>query len=286
MRIAAKCPACLLNRVYLECKIATKDQGKIEKAVGEALKILSEEYEKKGINALIATKIHRRVYEVLGVEDPYKPLKDRANAVAKENLPFVENFISKLSDKFYGAVVASIIGNAFDYGVLDHKVEEGNFRTYFLKMFAKGLAIDNTKEIKDLSKGRVVYVTDNAGEIFFDYLLIREIKKISERVSVVVRGKPILSDATIEDARLAGIDKVADEILPNRGEIGIDEELLPEETKSRIEEADIIVAKGMANYECLSESRWESVAFLLTAKCEPVARDIGVSVGSMVAMLK
>ena len=286
MRIAAKCPACLLNRVYLECKIATSDQRKIEEAVGEALKILSEEYERKGINALIATKIHRRVYEVLGVEDPYKPLKERANSVAKKNLPFVEDFISKLSDRFYGAVVASIIGNAFDYGVLDHKVEERNFREYFLKMFARGLEIDHTKEIRELCEGKVVYITDNAGEIFFDYLLIREMRKIAERISVVVRGKPILSDATVEDAKLAGIDKVADEILPNGGEIGIDESILPGETKVRIEEADLIVAKGMANYECLSESRFENVAFLLTAKCEPVAKDIGVSVGSMVAMLK
>ncbi len=286
MKISAKCPACLLNRVYMECSIATSDYAKIEEAVGEALKILTKEYEKKGVNALIATKIHRRVYEILGIKDPYKPLKDRANEVAKRNLPFVESFISKLADRFYGSVVASIIGNAFDYGVLGHRVAEEDFRSYFLRMFAKGLEIDDTKEIKKLCRGKVVYVTDNAGEIFFDTLLVKEVKRISERVSVVVRGEPILSDATLEDARLSGMDKIADEILTNGGEIGIDLELIPEDTKERIEEADVIIAKGMANYECLSESDLNNVAFLLTAKCEPVARDIGVEVGSMVAMLK
>ena len=102
-----------------------------------------------------------------------------------------------------------------------------------------------------------------------------------------MRGKPVLSDATVEDARLAGIHEVADEILTNgEGAIGIIDEELPDVTRERMESADVIIAKGMANYECLSESRYRSTAFLLKAKCEPVARDIGVNVGDMVAMLR
>jgi len=118
-------------------------------------------------------------------------------------------------------------------------------------------------------------------------IFMEEIKKLSERLTVVVRGKPILSDATVEDAKLAGVDKIADEILTNgEGAIGIIEEELPSETLERLENADVIISKGMANYECLSESRFKPIAFLLTAKCEPVANDIGVSVGDMVAMLR
>ncbi|RLI75375.1 hypothetical protein DRP05_14900, partial [Archaeoglobales archaeon] len=91
----------------------------------------------------------------------------------------------------------------------------------------------------------------------------------------------------IEDAKLAGVDKIADEVLTNgKGAIGVIEEELPQITLERLENADIIIAKGMANYESLSESRFKPIAFLLTAKCEPVAKDIGVKVGDMVAMLK
>jgi len=286
MRMSARCPACLLNRIYEECKLVTDDKRKIEKIIEKSLEMLLEEFRKKEINAVASTKIHRVVYRMLENDDPYRVLKERANKAALSVLPIVRRIIGK-GDAFRNAVIASIIGNSFDYGVMGHEVRDEDFESYFLKEFEKGLAIDDVDEIRELCRGRVVYITDNAGEIVFDRLLVEEIKKIGGRVSVVVRGRPILSDATIEDAKLVGMDEVADEILTNgKGAIGIIEEELPEETRERIESADVIIAKGMANYECLSESDYDNIAFLLKAKCEPIAEDIGVEVGDMVAMLR
>jgi len=287
MKISPQCPACLLNRVYMESSIATSDEEKIHRAVEEAIKILARRYPERGINAVIATEMHRKVYEILGVEDPYKKLKDRANEVALQFLPTVKKFIEMEGDAFRAAAIAAIIGNTFDYGVMGHEVAEDGFMEYFEKQYSKGLAVDDTADIRELSSGKVVYLTDNAGEIVFDTLLMKEIKKTCERLSVVVRGKPILSDATLSDAKLAGVDRIADEVLTNgEGAIGIIEEELPSETLERLECADIVIAKGMANYECLSDGRFKPIAFLLTAKCEPVANDIGVDVGDMVAMLR
>jgi len=286
MKISPRCPACLLNRVYMESSMATSDEEKIHRAVEEAIKVLARRYPERGINAVIATEMHRKVYEVLGVEDPYKKLKDRANEIALQFLPAVKEFIEKEDDIFRAAAIAAIIGNTFDYGVMGHEVAEDGFMEFFKKQYSKGLAIDHTADIRELCSGKVVYLTDNAGEIVFDTLFMKEIKRVCERLSVVVRGKPILSDATLSDAKLAGVDKIADEVLTNgEGAIGIIEEELPAETLERLESADIIVAKGMANYECLSNGRFKPIAFLLTAKCEPVANDIGIDVGDMVAML-
>jgi len=287
MRMSPKCPICLLNRAYMECKMVTDDYNIIRKAIGEALKILTDGYLKNDINSHVATRMHRKVYEVLGVEDPYKKLKEKATEVAMKFLPTIENIIERYDDKFKASAIASIIANTFDYGVLDHKVADDNFLEFFKSQFNRKLAIDDLDEIKELCKGNVVYLTDNCGEIVIDTLFMREIKKICDRLTVVVRGKPILSDATYEDAIKAGVDKIADEILTNGlGAIGIIEEELPNETLERLENATIIIAKGMANYESLSESKFKPVAYLLTAKCEPVAMDIGVNVGDMVAMLK
>jgi len=287
MRMAPKCPICLLNRAYMECKMVTDDYNIIRKAIGEALKILTDGYLKNDINSHVATRMHRKVYEVLGVEDPYKKLKEKATEVAMKFLPTIENIIERYDDRFKASAIASIIANTFDYGVLDHKVADDNFLEFFKSQFNRKLAIDDLDEIKELCKGNVVYLTDNCGEIVIDTLFMREIKKICDRLTVVVRGKPILSDATYEDAIKAGVDKIADEILTNGlGAIGIIEEELPSETLERLENATIIIAKGMANYESLSESKFKPVAYLLTAKCEPVAMDIGVNVGDMVAMLK
>lgn len=279
------CPSCLLNRVYYEARLVTDDDEIIRRCVDEALKMLAENFSKRPINAHLATRIHRRVYEILNCEDPYKKVKEKANEVAKRFLPEAEKIVEKSEDKFKTSLIASIIGNTFDYGVLGHKVSE-EIRDYFMSMIKKGLKIDHTDRIKELCKGNVVYLTDNAGEIFFDTLFMREIKKTCKRLTVVVRGRPVLSDATLEDALLAGVDKIADEILTNgKGAIGIILEELPDETLKRLESADIIIAKGMANYECLSEAEFKPIAFLLTAKCEPVAKDIGVKVEDMVAMV-
>jgi len=267
--------------------MVTDDYNIIRKAIGEALKILTEGFLKNDINSHVATRMHRKVYEVLGVEDPYKKLKEKATEVAMKFLPTIENIIERYDDKFKASAIASIIANTFDYGVLDHKVADDNFLEFFKSQFNRKLAIDDLDEIKELCKGTVVYLTDNCGEIVIDTLFMKEIKKICDRLTVVVRGKPILSDATYEDAIKAGVDKIADEILTNGlGAIGIIEEELPSETLERLENATIIIAKGMANYESLSESKFKPVAYLLTAKCEPVAMDIGVNVGDMVAMLK
>ena len=284
MNIAPKCPSCLLNRVYMEAKLSTDDYEKIDKAVEEALKIIAEEYPKKGINAVIATRMHLRVYEVLGDEDPYRELKAQANRITMQNLPEIRKMVGNSEDRFKAAAKASIIANTFDYGGMGHEVSD-DFLNFFRDKFNEELKIDDLDLIRKRCRGKVVYLTDNCGEIVVDKLFMEEIKKICERLTVVVRGRPIISDATREDAIFAGIHEIADEILTNGDAIGVIESELPEETKKRIYEADVIIAKGMANYECLSDSDWP-LAFLLTAKCEPVAKSIGVEVGDMVAWFK
>ncbi|NOY11963.1 MAG: DUF89 family protein [Archaeoglobi archaeon] len=286
MRMSAKCPACLLNRIYQECRMVSDDEEKIGRIIERAMEMILEEFRRREVNAIASTRVHRMVYRMLDNDDPYRELKRRANEETARILPLARRYVER-GDRFRNAVVASIIGNSFDYGVLGHEVNDSNFREYFEREFRRGLAIDDVDEIRHLCRGRVVYLADNAGEIVLDRLLVEEIKRLGGRVSFVVRGRPVLSDATIEDARFAGIDEVADEILTNgQGAIGIIEEELPEDTRERMESADIIISKGMANYECLSEGSFDSIAFLLKAKCEPVARDVGVRVGDMVAMLR
>ncbi|MDI9642898.1 MAG: DUF89 domain-containing protein [Archaeoglobales archaeon] len=282
MKIHPICPSCLLNRVYYEAKLLTDDKKWISKCVSEALKILNEEYPNSPVNAHLATKIHRRVYEILGSEDPYWELKKRANENSARVSEIAERIVMESEDPFRIAVKSAIVGNEFDFGVLGHKIAE-NFEEYFRKRLNEPLAIDDVDQIPRLA-GNVVYLTDNAGEIFFDRILMKQLKKFCKRLTVVVRGKPILNDATLEDAKIAGIDRIADEILTNgKGAIGIILEELPEETLSRLSEADLIIAKGMANYECLSEAEFKPIAFLLMAKCEPIAEDLGVKRGEMVA---
>ena len=107
---------------------------------------------------------------------------------------------------------------------------------------------------------------------------------------MVVRGGPIINDATLEDAYTAEIDSVCDELMTNTdgiAELGYNPALAPENLRSAIENATIIIAKGMANYESLTEIKGlPPVAYCMTVKCVPIADSIGVPKGSRIAMLK
>lgn len=161
------------------------------------------------------------------------------------------------------------------------------FPGMFRDLVAEGIGSDDTPKLKELVEGSdtVLYAFDNCGESVLDKLLIREIRSMGKRVVGVVRGVPILNDVTLEDAERICLE--CDRIVttgafaigfPGRiSDRGLDEEL---------GNAGVMIAKGMANYESLSE--WDPgvpVAFLLRAKCAPVAESLGVPVGTNVVRI-
>ena len=140
----------------------------------------------------------------------------------------------------------------------------------------------------DLSQ-RVVYLTDNCGEIVFDRLLAGFLKARGSHVTVAVRDAPILNDATMEDALALGFDRIADCLTTTGGgaEIGLDMAKMPADLAKAIDECTIIISKGMANYESLSEYRnLPPVAYLMCVKCEMIAGDTGIARDSKIAMLR
>jgi hypothetical protein len=117
---------------------------------------------------------------------------------------------------------------------------------------------------------------DNCGEIVFDRLLVNELKSMGVRVVGVVKGEPILTDVTEADLRTTGMDKVFDVCLTTGSfAIGIDTDLIGEELGLELDQADLIISKGMANFESLSDKKYPRVAYLMRTKCRPVAEAIG-----------
>ena len=135
-----------------------------------------------------------------------------------------------------------------------------------------------SKEILSKSKNVIIF-TDNCGEIVLDKILCRELKKFNSNLhlTLVVKGEPILSDATMEDAKSLGFDEVVDEILTTGCyAVGVDFEKLPENVKHHLENSDIILCKGMANYEAFSETDYKPIAYLLRTKCTAIANSMGL----------
>jgi damage-control phosphatase, subfamily I len=284
MKVFPECIPCLTSRVLYEAKLSTNDvktQLKAEEAAAKAM--CSTGFE--GPIALLSTDVHRAVYRVLGNDDPYREVKRLANETAVKLLPTVRSNIQMSRDPFRSAVIAAIIGNTFDFGVLGFDVATDDFEKEVATIYRHGLDIDDTDAIKALIED-VVYIADNVGEIVYDGLLIEQLRKLGGHVTLVVRGGYILTDATMEDVWEFGLDKVADRVLTTGSNaIGINIDEISTELSEILPQASLIIAKGMANYEMLSEYPFKPVAYLMRVKCAPVAESVGAQVGDFIAKL-
>ncbi len=285
MKIHPRCAPCLLSRVQFEAELSTGDVALQKKAVLAGIEVLRE-YLVDGAPAThLSTKIHREAYRVLGDSDPYRKKKQQSNAAAKKILPLARDFVSQ-EDSFRRAVLASIVGNSFDFGVLGFDADKEIAREAMLGQFERGLDVDDTERMKALLDN-VVYLADNCGEIIFDTLLFEEIKKLGGKITLVVRGAPILNDVTMNEVKELTIDRMVDRVLTTGSNaIGLCLKEAPPELVKALGNATLIISKGMANYETMSEYDFKPIAYLLKTKCESVAEAMGLRKNMNVARVE
>ncbi len=279
MKIQTECVPCLIKRIIFEAKQSTKDPEIIKNVIKNAGKALAELYDPNECSITIATKVHKIAYETLGDNDPYKELKERSYKVAQSLIPKVEELVEKSDDPLKISMFCAVIGNTLDFGIEGASNNPELLTEFFKESIKKGLGHDNTEELKDLlSKSKnVLLFTDNCGEFNFDKILCREIKKFNPDINLtlVVKGEPVLSDATMEDAKQLKFDEVVDRILTTGCfAVGVDFNKLPEDLKKALGEADLIICKGMANYEAFSETDYHPIAYLLRTKCNAIANSM------------
>jgi len=281
MKIQPECVPCLLKRIVFESECSTDDEKLRYKALKKACILLGELYDPKSCSASVATQIHKTVYEILDDEDPYKELKEGANKAAKKLIPRVEELINVCEDTLRMSMLASIVGNMMDFGIAGGSSEPEDLLEIFEKTVEQDIGYDDYEKVKNIiSKAKnVVLFTDNCGEIVFDKILCREIKKFNPNLhlTLVVKGEPVLSDATMKDAVEFGFDEVVDDILTTGCfAVGVDFEKLSKKILNLIDNVDIIICKGMANYEAFSETDYKPIVYLMRTKCSAIANSMGV----------
>ncbi len=277
------CYDCLLSRAGLECSLSNADEMLTTDTIKKAEKLLTFLQTTPYTHPVVASHLHKSIYRWLNVSDPFKELKDISGKQAEEVFTLIKGSLKS----FHDFALASVIGNVFDYGVKGHHISS-NFKKFFKKEFTSGFYRDDTDKILKHSS-RVVYFTDNCGEIVFDRALIKFLKDRGSHVTLVVKDKPILNDATLEDAIEFGLTDVADETFTtgSDGEIGVRFDRLPMQVLDAIDNCTLILSKGMANYESLREEEAiVPIAYLLAAKCIPIAEELNVPIGSKIAHLR
>jgi len=287
MKTYLDCIPCFYKQALDAARIAGVDEIK-QKQIVDKISQLIPDFPLEASPPEMGREIYALVGKISGVKDPFKEIKKNSNKFALKLYPELKKEIENSEDRLLAAAKLSIIGNIIDYGAKNslNVAEEidylfkGNFiinnknnsTTFKYNQFKEALNKVDT----------IIYLADNAGEVVFDRLLIEElVKELGKEVIYVVKGKPIINDALIEDAIFCGVNKVTKITSSGSDAPGTILKYCSPEFMKLYQDAELIISKGQGNYEALSEED-KSIFFLLRAKCPVIAEDVGCRVGDMV----
>ena len=291
MNVELRCISCILNRGYLQIQEATDDTALQFKTLSAILRFLAEEFKPTANPAYLGTKRDRLIRKITGNPDPYKQKKQLSNKKALEVVPLAKTIISKETSpelQFRKACLSAIVGNIMEFDIPDNPFKFTDLEK-LIQQAEKDLALDEIPQIFNKAKKAksVLYLTDNAGEIALDTLLVQELKNLGAHVTVAVKDGPILNDATLEDAKIVGMDKAADEVISTGSDaVGLFPNECSDEFLDIYNSVDLVVAKGMGYAETLTELPLPVLhALLLRTKCSTVANHFNVGTGKNIAKL-
>ena len=277
MKTYLECIPCFVRQAHDALRQVSDDEALMHRALQRVL-VASAEFEMTLSPPEMARTIHRILREETGVSDPYAEIKAESTVVALRLAEEVRPMISGAIDPFKMALRFSIAGNIMDFA-LTSKWDQMNLSTFLDDTRLKELDEAGVESLRRaVSTARnILFLGDNAGEAVFDRLLIEQMP--AAKVTYAVKGAPIINDVTLADARASGLDEVAELIDNGNDAPGTILSLCPPAFQKHFAEADLVIAKGQANYETLSEAA-RDLFFLTQVKCPVIGRDIGKPVGS------
>ncbi len=281
MKVTAECIPCYLN----QC-LNAMDKGNWPEEKREELLVALLPYV-AGLNrectpAENSTVILHKLVEMMGGSDPFAYAKKESNRRAIQYLERLQKMVHLAEDPLKQAVKFSVAGNVVDLGLF----HDYNLGTAIKEVNQTKFKRDDYDLFKKKLNGakKVLIIGDNSGEIVFDRLLADVLNKKGIDVVYSVKNSFILNDATMEDARQAGLDTITRIITNGNNYLGTIEEKCSREFLAELRESDLVISKGQANYESLEGTSLagEKTFFLLKAKCPVVAESLGVDYGDLV----
>ncbi len=284
MDIKYDCLPCLSRQTISLAKQVTDDLDLQKKIIRDGLRVISEKAFKDS-----APKVTADIYNVAkghsNCIDPFKVEKKLFNDVAIDliNKFNLEELILDSVNPIETAVRLSIAGNIIDFSVSDN-IEEAHVIDSIeksLKVDLHGADMDKFIKACD-SAHKIMIIGDNSGEIVFDKLLVNAFDK--SKITYVVKGGPIVNDAIIEDAEYVGMNDLVRVITTGVAIQGADLDYCSEEFITELNSNDLIISKGQANYETLDKLVGKEIFFLLRAKCDTIAEEIGCNKNDFVML--
>ena len=277
MKVEPECESCLLSRAQIQTYQATTNPALRFRCLAEIVKLLNREFKPTSVAAEIGTKRDRMIRKLTSNDDPYKYNKKLANQKALKLLPHAKKFVKSgynQQEHFKKACLCAIVGNIMEFDIPGHKFTLNNLPKV-LREASKDLIIDDIDKAYALAKkaNSILYLADNAGEIVFDTLLVEQLKNMGLRVIYVVKGGPVINDATMEDIEISNMDKLADEVITTGCDaVGLQKKEVSADFLKVYNDAELVFAKGMGYAETLTEYKLTKPHLLMfRTKCVPVA---------------
>jgi uncharacterized protein with ATP-grasp and redox domains len=270
------CVPCFLRQALEAARNATEDPRIQEQVLRDTLRMVAE-MDLDRTPPFVGQAIHRRVRELTGARDPYEAAKRHFNRLAMDTLPELRAAVRRAPDPLLAAAEFAVAANAIDMGIAATYTD--------LEVRAALQGASGRTLVGDWAGFRaaaaaatdILYLGDNAGEIVIDRLLIEELSP--ERVTLAVRGAPVLNDTTMSDAIEVGMQDLVEVIDNGSDAPGTILADCSEDFRRRFARADLIIAKGQGNFETLSGTE-ANLAFLFKVKCPVIARHVGLPLGT------
>ena len=289
MPASVDCVLCLMRQSLEAARFVSDDSEVHHEVVRSVMELVLQEGTHV-LPPLIGQKMHRLIREITHCPDPYAEGKKRFNAVLLRLLDDMRREIQEASDPFERAIRLAIAGNTIDFALGNPKPE--NVDQAFLDARTRPINGD-VEEFRNavMASPRILYLSDNAGEIVCDRLFIELLTNppFSRKVTLAVRGRPVLNDATRADAEAVGLTALVPVIDNGNDGLGTMLDQCSEEFLDHFRGSDLVISKGLANYETLIENKGpilpKKIVYLFKSKCPFISHFAGTTVGDLVVRM-
>ena len=284
MKIHPDCRPCLIRQMETTAMAAGADEDTLREVAEAVVLELDQVWADQLSPPAVSTPLYHLTGQICGEDDPFLPMKVKYTREALGLLPDIERRVQESSNPFDAAVRIAIAGNVIDFGTGVHAGDIALEQT-LARFLIKPMFNDDTARLEERASGAAVilYIGDNAGETVFDRPLLKQLN--NSEVIYAAKGGPIINDATVRDATLAGVHLHSRLISTGSSAPGTLLEDCSPQFNRLFREADLVIAKGQANFETLTELSPDGRIFMLfTVKCPVAARYLGAAMGDMVVM--
>lgn len=283
MKPDLECAPCLLKWVYERAGVLADGEKRFQ-LIRSVMETLSLEFHSEANLGLITNRIIEAIDEFIFQSAPYyDDFKSKSNQYAKELIPSAKIFIDKGQTEKEKFVRACCLASASNVAPIGGPSESFKFQEVINLFTGKNrfpiIMGDVFEAVKNAK--HILYITDNAGEIGFDSLLISRLKEMGLRITLLVKEDHFFEDAAAEDASFFDLDRLVDNLL------SVKALFVPGHTPSSLtdsfNQSDLVISKGTGNYEALQgELNGKPSIFMLKVKCKPISMKIGAEMGTFI----